>query len=279
MKKLIWGMIIFASLSSFANSKTFTYDFSAGESDYGFEGLFRDIPNTQYENYMNIKAAGGDLGPVPPDTINMLATQAEASHWFMNAGIHKVPDVEGEVYGYLLQGVNRSDDMDKYMVKKFGPQEGLLPNTDYEIVVLEADIAANDRIGAYGPGGAEARNLDVVLMNKDPYPYVVDSNNHVRFSDGNSPLNKDLSQDGLSGTGVCQIKGTFGLIPGFPMCPPSGRIPYVIVDRPKPTKKLHVKTDDQGFFWLLLGGHSGHESLDEFFMIKLVLSIDGEFAN
>ena len=43
-------------------------------------------------------------------------------------------------------------------------------------------------------------------------------------------------------------------------------------------KRLEVKTDHQGFFWLLIGGHSGHESLDEYFIIKLKLAIDGEFS-
>ena len=284
MKKLILGIFLIASFVSFAttpeiDNKIFIFDFSTGEkNDFGFKGLFRDIPKEQHDNYLKIVASGGDLGPVPPETVSNLSSEEEGSHWFMNAGIYKVPDNDN-VYGYLLQGVNRSDDMDKYMVRKFGPEDGLLPNTDYGVVVLESISAANDRIGAYGPGGAEVRNFRVIVMDKDPYHSVVDYNNHVRFTDDNRPPSNYPSADGLGGTGVCQIEGTFSLLPGVPLCKAiNGRIPYVVESRPKPTRRLEVKTDNQGFFWLLIGGHSGHESLDEYFIIKLKLAIDGEFS-
>ena len=292
MKKLILLTILITSIASFANSlkpteypnleinnKIFIFDFSSGQkNDYGFKGLFRDIPKDVHDNYLKIVESGGDLGPVPPETISKLSSEEERSHWFMNAGIYKVPDNDN-FYGYLLQGVNRSDDMDKYMVRKFGPEDGLLPNTDYGVVVLESITAANDRIGAYGPGGAEVRNFNVIAMDKDPYPFVVDYNNHVRFTDYNRPPDNFPSADGLGSTGVCQIIGTFLLLPDLPICKAvNGRIPYVIGNRPHPTKRLEVKTDHQGFFWLLIGGHSGHESLDEYFVIKLKLVIDGEFS-
>ena len=292
MKKLILLTILITSIASFANSlkpteypnleinnKIFIFDFSSGEKDdYGFKGLFRDIPKEVHDNYLKIVESGGDLGPVPPETISKLSTEEERSHWFMNAGIYKVPDNDN-VYGYLLQGVNRSDDMDKYMVRKFGPEDGLLPNTDYGLVVLEAITADNDAIGAYGPGGGVLRNYDVTVMDKDPYPSVVDYNNYVRFTDDNRPPSRYPGVDDLGSTGVCQIVGTFAPLPGVPFCKAvNGRIAYVISSKPKPTRRLQVKTNDQGFFWLLIGEHSGHEGLDEYFIIKLKIAVDGEFA-
>jgi hypothetical protein len=292
MNTLIWGIILITSFASFASppeftefsnleidNKIFIFDFSTGEKkDYGFKGLFRDIPKEVHDNYLKIVESGGNLGPVPPETILKLATEEETSHWFMNAGIYKVPDNDN-IYGYLLQGVNRSDDMDKYMVKKFGPQDGLLPDTDYGLVVLETVSAANDCIGAYGPGGGEVRNFKVVVMNKDPYTLNVDDINHVRFTDNNRPPVNYPSADGLGGTGVCQIPGTFQLLPGVPICQLiNGRIPYAIKKRSHPTRRLQVKTNNEGFFWLLIGGHSGHESLDEYFIIKLQIAMDGEFS-
>jgi hypothetical protein len=264
--------------SSGHGTRTIAFDFSRGAGDLGFKGLFRDVPAPQHAEYLRRVAGGLDLGPVPPKTITLVnaGSPLEASHWFMNAGVHEVPDNPG-VFGYLLQGVNRSDDMDKYMVRQLGPADGLRPRTRYDIVIDELTYAANDRIGAFGPGGGEARLFEAYVVNRDPYPFVVDFNKLVRFREDNRPSMKPGLYSSLGGTGVCVLSGSGIPLPGVKPCPKTGRVPYAIL-KSMNVRPLSITTNDQGRFWLMIGGHSGHESLDEYFVIRLRLTIEGDFV-
>lgn len=251
---------------------TFDFDFRTGD-DYGFVGLFRDIKQEQFENYTRLVEAGESLGPVPPETETMLMSDAERSHWFMNAGVYEVADNPG-IKGYLLQGVNRSDDMDKYMVRAFGPEEGLEPNTTYRVQMSNISYAANDRLGAFGPGGGEVRSFDLVLTNWDPFPYEVDFNGYVRFTDESRPTFSSERATGAGTTAACWSPGTFpGDGGGLEHCP-EGRVPYKIMGRSDPSKWLTISTNDDGRFWMLIGGHSGHESLDDYYIIDMNITVD-----
>jgi hypothetical protein len=250
------------------------FDFTADRGAQGWKGLFRDVPRTQYDELVRRQTEGLDLGPIPPETERHLSTPDEQSHWFMNAGVYEVADNPG-VHGFLLQGVNRSDDMDKYMIREFGAAEGLLPNRRYEVVLDDVAYAGNDGLGAFGPGGGVARTFGVHLVNRDPHAFTVDFNQHVRFTEENRPGFDPGTYDGLGGTGVCVTSGSGFAPPGVPRCPASGRIPFAISTKPAPTKTLSITTNDRGVFWMLIGGHSGHEGLDDYFVIRLRVSISG----
>ena len=260
---------------SMSTKKEFLFSFSENRNSLGFVGLFRDVPAVQHDEYVRRVDQGLSLGPVPPETQSKLGSSEEESHWYMNAGVYEVADNPG-VFGYLLQGVNRSDDMDKYMVREFNKSDGLLPNKSYQVVIEDFSYAANDRVGAFGPGGGETRNFNLYTSTNDPFPRHVDDGivPHVRFTDATRPN----YAAGLGSTGVCILPGSGMTFPSMPMCPNEQRIPYVIQKRPNPTAPTTITTNDQGSFWLLIGGHSGHESLDDYYVVGFKAVLTGEFS-
>ena len=269
-------------LSSFAvpsmAQDVFEYkmDFTNGD-DNGFVGLLRDVPKEQFDNYMELaemvrNGANPDiLGPVAPETKRNLGTDWEGSHWFMNAGVYTIPDVPGEITGYMLQGVNRSDDMDKYMVKSFGEEDGLKPNTKYEVLITKLRYSANDAGGAFGAGGSPARSFEGYVVNKSPFDYEIDDQEHVRFTANNRLPFMGKQVTPLGYTGVCIPRGGF-TTPGIEICPRGG-IKYRIIEKISKDRAMEITTDSEGTFWLLIGGHSGHESLDEYYIIDFDLTI------
>ena len=268
------------NFSSDEKIKTYDFDFNTG-NDYGFKGLFLDVPARIYNNYQKLVKEGKDLGPVPPtiedDKGRWLSSNEEDSHWFMNAGIFEVADNPG-IKGFLLQGVNRSDDMDKYMVREFNKEDNIKPNTTYKVVINSATSAGNDRVGALGPGGAEVRSFNAYVSSLNPNEVEFDEINHARFKNKQTETGKPWKRAqriDVGTTGVCTLhNGAFKPLPGDVICPNEGRVKFKVRSHFIRKQAVLVTSDSQGRFWLSVGGHSGHESLDDYYVIKLNLTIE-----
>lgn len=193
---------------------------------------------------------------------------AHDSHWLMNAGVYDVAD-HGGLKGYLLQGVNRSDDMDKFMVRRFQ----LKPDTQYRVKLSKVNVVANDPFLTAGPGGGVARVISASAISLDPNLYVLDYNKQILFSPEvrTAIFNAEVR---LGGTAVCKTQSYLPL-PNVPECirTPDRRIQYmtVVFDN---VNEMKLRTNNKGEFWLMIGGHSGHEGLDEFYITKMGVEIN-----
>lgn len=154
-------------------------DFTDGEA-HGWQALIRDVPEGIFTELQRRIEAGESLGPTAIEIGDRTydTFPEETSHWLIQHGLHPLPP-ELEMpskKGFLLQGNNHSDDIDKWLVREIQTA----PSTKYK-VTLKATFASNAQAGGFGVGGSEDLQVHVGASPIDPTPVRVDSTDHVRF--------------------------------------------------------------------------------------------------
>jgi len=238
------------------------FDFSRGH-DHEFVALFRDLPTSILDEYTRRKMQGISLGPVAPLERGAGEYPEDHSHWLLNSGIFPLPDrLPG--YGFLVQGTNRSDDLDYGLGKLLDRSHGLEPNTEY-IATFKVDIGGNAGGGGIGAGGGQTINLAAVMTNVDPNKYVV--------AQGYAKWPREILQQLYNAPGIgSNVVCTVGMpMPGMKRCP-AGRIPFQ-VRRGFESKPLRFRTDAKGEAWLVIAGHSGYEAFAAFYFTRVQVKL------
>jgi hypothetical protein len=255
-------LITLVTFSSFA--KTFEFSFTKGSAN-GFMPIFRDIPLSIYNEYLRRKA-NGTMGPRAPLANPPGSYPEDISHWLMNSGIYSMPDgLKG--MGFLLQGNNHSDDMDMFLVKEWDKQQGILPNKEYKLYVT-VDLAADAPIGAFGAGGDPELIILAMVTEVDPTRFVIDGQKDVRHPD--LQIFPELQTTVVGTTGVCYAQPAEDQSPA---CPEEGRIRFAL-KKGKESSPIRIQSGKEGKFWLMIGGHSGFESLSAIYYSKIKVRLE-----
>jgi len=239
----------------------FDSDFSKGKR-HSFQAVFRDLPFEIYSEFKKRESLGLPLGPTAPIPEDD-DSGADETHWRLQSGIFPLPDgLKG--FGYLVQGTNHSDDLDMYLVRRFGPQQGFRPHSNYQIQVT-VDLAGDAPRNAIGTGGDPELHVQAVLVTGFvPTRFKVDSENWVRHL---KPL-ENFSRALVATNGVCDASDAAT----EDRCDLQTRIPFEL-KKGKPSSVLNVRTDSSGRFWLMVGTHSGFESFTGIYYTRIQMKV------
>lgn len=245
-------------------SVALTFDFTGGD-DLGWSATFRDLPGDILAEYERRVAAGEDLGPVAPLSEDLVDIPADSTHWLLHAGLLPLPDgLAGS--GFLLQGTNRSDDLDKHLVLALDADDGIEPDATYRVTFERVAFAADAPLGLFGVGGDPALDIDGVVSAIDPTHTFTDDSGHVRHPKGVFAAGVTT----LATTAVCIADGA----PEGPLPPcPAGRIPFALTASPAPGSLTATASAD-GHLWLMVGGHSGFEGFSAIYMTEITVLIE-----
>lgn len=249
------------------DGEALVFDFSDGDAR-GFTAIFRDLPEEIHAEYLRRKREGLDLGPVAPLPGPLVEIEADTTHWMLHDGIFPMPDGIGGT-GLLVQSTNRSDDMDMYIVVELGPEDGVAPDTTYDVTFLELALAGDAPVGGVGVGGSPNLGIDGVATATDPMPFVVDEFDHVRHPTG--VLTFDNSVE-LGTSGTCLSEGA-AEVPGLEPCPPSPERTIFRLNEFTPEATTQVTTGAEGRFWVMVGGHSGFEGFSAIYYQRVAFRV------
>lgn len=188
------------------------------------------------------------------------ATDPDGSLYALEGGIAPLPVEVGPGTGFLLQGSNRSDDLFLFAKKKVGPEDGIEPNTDYQ-VHMKLSYASNAPSGGMGAGGAPGESVYLKAgasgieprANADAQGFL-----HMSIHKGNQAQGgADASVVGNIANGIDASEGT---------------IPYASMT------KYHIheftaRSDAEGNLWLLVGVDSGYEGTTALFLQQVVATL------
>jgi hypothetical protein len=173
-------------------------------------------------------------------------------------GLRPLPAELGAGNGFMLQGLNRSDDLFLYMTRQLDAADGILPNTSYQLA-FEFTLASNAPSGLMGVGGSPGESVFLKAGGSSSEPQkVVDQYNNVR-------LNVDKGNQGQGGK-AATVAGNIanGLAPGQGGVP----TPYASIVR-QVTHTANVSSDRQGRLWLLAGIDSAFEGFTRIYLQRI----------
>ena len=208
---------------------TLTYDFNS--DNQGWEGGFSDLP-------VNHKEHGYDL-----------------VFEYMD-----IP-VEGEEGGGLfLKGNNHSDDLFLYTTKDFGSQDGLKPNTKYDIQ-LSFELATNVPSGMMGIGGSPGESVYIKagVVNGKP-----ESNEEVVGGEPYFRMNIDIGSQSNSGNDMV-VLGNAAKGEGLGQGDESYQYKNFNHD-------FRINTNDEGKLWVIIGADSGFEGISELYFDNISIT-------
>jgi len=249
------------------DGEALVFDFSDGDAR-GVNAIFRDLPEEIHAEYLRRKREGLDLGPVAPLPGPLVDIDADTTHWMLHDGIFPMPDGIGGS-GLLVQSTNRSDDMDMYIVVELGPDDGVAPDTSYDVTFVELALAGDAPVGGGGVGGSPNLGIDGVATATDPMPFVVDESDHVRHPAG--VLTFDNSVE-LGSNGTCLSEGA-AEVPGLEPCPASPARTIFRLNEFTLEATIRVTTGADGRFWVMVGGHSGFEGFSAIYYQRVAFRV------
>jgi hypothetical protein len=169
--------------------------------------------------------------------------------------------VEGEEGGgLLLKGNNHSDDLFLYTTKGFGSQDGLKPNTEYDIQLSFA-LATNVPSGMMGIGGSPGESVYIKagVVNGKP-----ESNEEVVGGEPYFRMNIDIGSQSNSGNDMVVLGNAVkGEGPG------QGDESYQYKNF---NHSFRVNTNDEGELWVIIGADSGFEGISELYFDNISLT-------
>lgn len=213
---------------SLLEGTTVSFDFRNGEQ--GWVGEFTDYdPGYSY-----------DLDGQP------IMTTEESME--LQAGLRPLPAELGvDGTGFMLSGINTSDDLTMFIKRRLGREDGVLPGQVYrlEFAITFASDAPTGTIGIGGPPG-EAVSLHAGGIWYEPQK--------VRASNGGSyRMNVDAEPEGRSAASTRVGNIANGVLQG------KGKVPYVSLAR-RHVHRFNVTAGADGNLWLLVDTKSGYES-------------------
>ncbi|RFU70649.1 protease complex subunit PrcB family protein [Peribacillus saganii] len=205
---------------------TLSYDFSTGLQ--GWRGDFTDLPVKYDKNSFEL-----EFGHKPIPLIDKKLAKA-----------------------LMLSGHNRSDDLFMFAKKKIGQEEGLLPNTNYEVQV-ELTLYTNADPGLSGIGGAPGESVFIKAgaATVEPKPIVRNTDHR---------LNIDKGEQAASGKNAVVIGNAA-----------KEKESQAMFDKKtlKSSEMIIAKTDSKGELWLMFGSDSGFEGKSSLYYEKASFSL------
>lgn len=189
----------------------------------------------------------GDFADLPVD-------RTEKSDFRLEKGWGSIPTADKQsVNGFLLQGMNRSDDLFMFVKRPIGSVEGLQPQTSYQ-VDLSFDLGTDTSRGLMGIGGApgEAVTVKAGVLNREPIP--------IRKEEA-VPYYRMNIDTGSQTKGGADMQALGNLVK------PQAEIEGYQL---KPfTANFKATTDENGQLWLILGTDSGYEGLTRIYFTHI----------
>ncbi|MFC4807653.1 copper amine oxidase N-terminal domain-containing protein [Paenibacillus sp. GCM10023250] len=185
-----------------------------------------------------------------------LPVQHEDADYQLAFGWSALPAIDGkQPRGLKLNGMNRSDDLFMYAVKKLGAADGLKPNTTYA-VKLGFQLATNESSDSVGIGGSPGQSVFVKAGVVNVAPKAVASGGDFR-------MNIDKGNQATDGKDMRLV--------GDASKPAGAKEGYQL-------KPMHletsVTTDAKGEAYLIIGTDSGYEGLSTLY----ITDVHAEFA-
>jgi hypothetical protein len=159
-------------------------------------------------------------------------------------------------YGYMLSGMNRSDDLFMYLKKHV---TGLESAGEYE-VRFRAVFATNAPAGCIGAGGAPGESVVIKAGATKVEPLPVEEDDHWR-------LNVEKGEQMQEGS-VALILGDVATTNTDCTSPV-----YQLKTLTSGSRTLRARADDQGGMWLFVGSESGFESRTRLYFTELEFTL------
>lgn len=210
--------------------------------------IFKDkLPTLSYDfdnDLEGFKVLFADF-PVEADVDNL---------YELNFGHKDIPIDENESKGLYLTGHNRSDDLFMYCYKKIGKENGLKPNTKYNMN-LSFTMATNVPGGMMGIGGSpgEAVYVKAGIVNKEPVS-VIDDNDYYR-------VNLDNGSQGNGGKDLALLGN---------ISKTDGSMDKSYSYKSFETKAI-VETNSEGTAFIVIGLDSGFEGKTEVYLDNILV--------
>ena len=180
----------------------------------------------------------------------------------LDSGIRPLPkDLGTGATGFMLRGMNRSDDLFMFLKRSLGAADGILPAAAYKVSVTIA-FASNAPRGAMGTGGAPGESVRFKVGASAIEPLVV-----APAGGGNLTLNIDKGEQMNDGRDVT-LDGD--IVNGRSSEDP---LLYVALTRIGAHRKP-VKSGADGTLWVLLGTESGFEGLTELYYQQIEVTLE-----
>lgn len=165
-------------------------------------------------------------------------------------------NVDGLHKGLYLSGNNHSDDLFMYVKKEI---DGLLPNTDYR-VVLSVVIEDNIPPGQFGVGGSPGEGVAVKVGASTEEPIKIDRNGFYLMN-----IDKGDQQASGSNSVVVGTLANEAVDPEFPT--------FELIAYDNGKAPLRVRTDEKGRLWVFFGTDSGFEAVTKYYIVKIVVDV------
>ncbi|MBO7742728.1 copper amine oxidase N-terminal domain-containing protein [Paenibacillus sp. MWE-103] len=177
-----------------------------------------------------------------------LPVQHEDADYQLAFNWSALPAIDGkQLNGLKLSGMNRSDDLFMYAVKKLGAADGLKPNTAYA-VKLGFRLATNEASDSVGIGGSPGQSVYVKAGVVNVEPKAVET-------EGDYRMNLDKGNQATDGKDMRLV--------GDASKPDSAKEGYQL-------KPIHleasVTTNANGEAYLVIGTDSGYEGLSTLYL-------------
>lgn len=189
--------------------------------------------------------------------------QGREADWELASGLRTPPvELAWPGKGFLLSGNNHSDDLFMFLKRQLGPEQGLAPNTTYQ-VRFTITYATNAGTGGFGIGGSAGDSvyLKAGATTQEPTRQV--------DPDGNWRMTIDKPDQANSGRDVSLIGP---ITHGLPVDESENPPKYHEATR----SHVHtstVRTDDQGRMWVILGTDSGFEGTTSIYVKSISLRL------
>ncbi|MFC2036243.1 YbaY family lipoprotein [Chloroflexota bacterium] len=169
--------------------------------------------------------------------------------------------VEGEEGGGLLfSGNNHSDDLFMYAMRAFNSQDGLKPNTAYEIPIA-FDLATNVAPGMMGIGGSPGESVYIKagVVNTEPK-----SEEDTTGGEEYYRLNIDKGNQANSGEDMI-VLGNAAKGEGLGQDDESFQYKHF-------NYEFQVMTNDNGGLWVIIGADSGFEGISQLYLDNISIT-------
>ena len=156
--------------------------------------------------------------------------------------------------GFMLSGMNRSDDLFMFLTRKLGSAEGIKPDTEYRIH-LSFDLATSEGSSGMGIGGSPAQSVYVKagIVNKAPAVIEDNSNGTPYYR-----LNLDKGNQSTDGKDMALL--------GNIEKPGEGNEGYALKHF---DQEFTVKSNTSGELYLIIGTDSGYEGLTSIYYTNI----------
>lgn len=217
-RTLAMGTLLLTLCANLTYARELFYDFSTGT--HGWNAVFTDLP-------------------VPDDQLG--------GRFELDWGIREVPlDEKAPRSGFMLSGINYSDDLGMYIVRALGPSDGIEPGRKYR-VTIQTQFASNAATGCFGVGGAPGESVALQLgVTPNAPTRTIDEENHYRLT----------SREERFASG--------NIANGIPCPDEPSSTPYVLLTR---NNTLQARADSSGRLWLHVGTESGFEGRTQIYFL------------